>query len=462
MEHSAGTINKSVTQDYQYADPSYHPSELVENDDHVRTPRYDATLELQDIELPAYSIIDPLKSDTASFDAEAPSVPTTGKPLPELPIELWDLILRAIDDHRALYACLCTCSAFRDLGRSILEGRQELTVTSDDLSRRLVQDPFLAYLLTKVTVEPSQLPAFAIEFCGRLHNVREFRIFGYSDPRMGLGPGMQSRLALTRFTSVTSLFLSEAQFATSTDCMRFLCAFQNLRDLEMYDTRYVSDNCGSVCVMQMPFAQVLKLKRVKIQASDKCPMSSIYMHLLFSPCLAKTLEELVITTRHRRMLDGPTLSAFHAHHCKRYAELAKLHKLSLQIDMHQAASVAVQAVLNFLDSIVASNLKFLSISFYYYSLDPESVTYAREDTSIRAFFQKLDDFLDSPRFPCLESVHIALDALHAEDIKHILPMPLHRLPFPALSRWELLTLEISNRRTYTDHWLLIWPREPRL
>ncbi|EMD32838.1 hypothetical protein CERSUDRAFT_99207 [Gelatoporia subvermispora B] len=213
----------------------------------------------------------------------------------------------------------------------------------------------------------------------------------------------------------------------------------------------------------MPFAQGLNLEKMdvgpfltpgrgwliafeQIYMNAKCPISPLYIHLLLSPRLAETLNELVITVRDKCILDSVAFSTFNLRHRERHVELMSLQKLSVDIAMQETGTDQDHVLLDFLRILVATNLKSLRVFLSYGYCASVQFAHVGEEGNASCYLQELDDFFDSPQFPCLEKVSITLQSMCAEDFECVLAMPSHQLPFPALRRWELLILQVSERQ----------------
>lgn len=151
------------------------------------------------------------------------------------------------------------------------------------LHYRLAQEPTLVQFLHHVSVHPSQLPTFAVNFMHRSLDFFSFEICGSSSDCLVTLP-LQERLTLCQFRYITQLALRGVVFATFTEFARVICGFQKLRGLHLEDVSYKTGEALSL--RNMPFAASLSLRTVEVRFAG-------------FPCLNRAISDTSLThSRH--------------------------------------------------------------------------------------------------------------------------------------------------------------------
>ncbi|EMD41196.1 hypothetical protein CERSUDRAFT_109817 [Gelatoporia subvermispora B] len=180
-----------------------------------------------------------------------------------LPLELWWGILEIIDDPRALLACGCTCVAFRDAVRRVIDGLASQWIDRGMVKMQLAADPTSGYFLQRLAFWSHDFLSWMSTFPIPSPRLRTLNIAGLwmlQKTRHTLSLRFQTRLALSRLTTITHLELSTIHFSSFSDFTRLVCALPNLDTLLLIRVT-VNDRGGST-LQGAYFARDLRLKEL--------------------------------------------------------------------------------------------------------------------------------------------------------------------------------------------------------
>ncbi|EMD41201.1 hypothetical protein CERSUDRAFT_109821 [Gelatoporia subvermispora B] len=223
--------------------------------------------------------------ERADYDLEdEPSKDVRVQPLSRgsLPVELWDRILKIVDDGRALLAAGCTCKALRDIVEEIVRKRRWIQVFD------IASDPTRGYFMHWAQVDVAQFPAWISTYDMKSLRFRYMWIQGKSSAEfLALRPPM--RCALSLLTLVTTLILNNTHFLSFSEFARFVCALSNLVTLQL--CAVTVDDRGSSTLQGACFARDLHLKWLQIYACAFGESHPIW-NLLTAPSLSDSLKHI--------------------------------------------------------------------------------------------------------------------------------------------------------------------------
>ncbi|OCH91807.1 hypothetical protein OBBRIDRAFT_825108 [Obba rivulosa] len=344
----------------------------------------------------------------------------------KVPIDIWYLILEAIDDPRAFLACGCICRALASIVRRMKDDRKGdiLTLDFNALHGRLASDLLIGHFLERVEIYPSMLNKFAGELAGKLHGLKHLTIFHGPESR----PLRQLRpfvlIALSKFRSVIDLSLLGVVFATFGDFARVICTFVNLSSATLSHVAWQRGEAFDL--LEEPFAKELRLKSVIFSGLNAL---SQFRHLLSAPCLPNSLTSLNITSEEKLLQEVTDPLSRHL-----IAHLQSLDVLKLHFQGHDVTPTSMLST--FLLQMPTNCISYVHIEFF----DPYGPPrpFRADSDSSRRWFALLDETLaSSRRFPCLQCVCISLE-FHPEDVAGI-----SGTPFPLLKARGILYLNIE-------------------
>lgn len=226
-----------------------------------------------------------------STPASAPQTRMT--PFPELPLDVYDLIIDLVwPDRDTLLACALTCRAWHARSRANLFYRVELynLAQLSHYSAQLAADARVGYALRELYVTPyhsqSQLlGAFPFELAAagrRLPALTRLRV----DIRRDFYPYIHPDFypALASFAGVTTLELWRVQFPTLGDFAALVCALPGLRSLACWQVDWVRKTYDAGALRDRK--QCLRLHSLELRDMD---WSEAFADWLF---MAVTVQDL--------------------------------------------------------------------------------------------------------------------------------------------------------------------------
>lgn len=398
-----------------------------------------------------------------------------GTSLSDLPIELVWLILRAIDDHRSLFACLLTCHALNKIAYKIIKERFSISVRTQaglsKLTLRLKNDPLLGYLLRRVVLGLNYFPVFVIRFMNRLRSVYSLSLHASTSTRMPPFR-MQTSHLFSQFRSITLLQLLNVRFDKFTDCARLLRTLPNLQNLGLGNAFYINDNCGSQSVLEKDTSRDLNLRSLVVvspvhygMATQLCmclqlghqplahPACGIFHHLLSAPQLSSSLCHLTVFMDDEHlewmfdMLQDRTRS-----HPLTFRTFTSLHTLTITLNVTSAGPRNALPVV--LSTLTSPNARVLDITYDYQKC--HQYQFARiASIGSSSCFSELDLVLGSSCFQHLERVIVRLLGLLDKDVDHLSSVLLDELPFSTLRQKNILELHVLSRASASS--VMIFP-----
>ncbi|OCH88363.1 hypothetical protein OBBRIDRAFT_92959 [Obba rivulosa] len=217
-----------------------------------------------------------------------------------LPLEIWYLILEAIDEPKTLVSCSLTCKILAartiKLRRDIMAqfSRYEL-LHPLRLYRDVRPDPLVCLLLTDILVPAKSMSRFVYEFSGKLESLQMLQVI------CSVGPELMSPLrrpfiaAISRFRNIRWLVLANMVFRSLGDFARFLAAFPRLHQLCTTNISWPADEGRHL--IDEPFAKKLLCREMEITLEKAAhwkglfnapnllqSLRSLRFHRLQSPC----------------------------------------------------------------------------------------------------------------------------------------------------------------------------------
>ncbi|EMD35980.1 hypothetical protein CERSUDRAFT_115927 [Gelatoporia subvermispora B] len=383
---------------------------------------------------------------TSDFDEHIQMPLSEGpKSLPEvnskpwMPLDNWWLVLHAIDNHRALIACHCTCKGFRAITQKIMDDYHALVCgvqpvyTSDfsnELCQRMREDPLVAWFTKTILVTSRQLPVFSIEFSERLHRIARLEISAYQENSPIILP-MQCRLALSRFRTITELSLDVAEFRTWTELARTVCLFPSLKLLCL---RIICVKKGAVESLADKFyAKSLQIKTLQLEDYET---HSPHLYLLTAPRLSTTLTNLTLDTSDIALLEALCSPARSTLAC-----LTSLLSLSITLMLSDAETPGPGIpFVAFLSQIPSTTIRELQLMMDLHDWPQRLFGWHVEPTT--RSLDLLDDFLQTLEWSSLEKVRIFIVHIDVDDVLYL--RSVDPLPFPQLRSRGILDFAVHD------------------
>lgn len=185
--------------------------------------------------------------------------------MPTLHIDIWWIILELLDDRQAFVACQRTCTALRDIGRTIIKQRYSIRCTNKNdmiqLHDRIQQNPAVTLFLRRTHINSPLLTSLATELLGRSHLLKYLKVRESLSNHV-LSLRLHDRLALLGFESLKVLVFRRVVFSTYTEFVRIVCSFPGLSHLSLYDILCKRPEVYSLT--RIHFAKSLSLKYVGV------------------------------------------------------------------------------------------------------------------------------------------------------------------------------------------------------
>ncbi|KAL6297912.1 hypothetical protein BKA93DRAFT_110745 [Sparassis latifolia] len=284
-----------------------------------------------------------------------------------LPHEVTDRIIDFLwDDQRTLYSCALTCHAWLPRSRFVMYHNIRIREGhSFDAFVRVLQLPHLQHLFSntlflevkwwaRYETTHSWTHLFPLAFGRRFSNVTDLKIRGMN--WINNSPSLNIfTLGFSQLTRVVTLDLDQCMFHTFRELQRLLCAFPNIRNLHVINLRLESDlppNSSQEFYVRGPSPITLHLTSL-ITTLGAC--SSLHQWLCNTPSV-ESLSMLSIGGSNKdfefaaadgllRAVGGVLRDLYlNLWNSLQYEPFTQRHSLS-----------------------ACSNLKFLALSFYYFS-----------------------------------------------------------------------------------------------
>ncbi|EMD31896.1 hypothetical protein CERSUDRAFT_119195 [Gelatoporia subvermispora B] len=358
---------------------------------------------------------------------------------PMLPMEIWYLIVEAVDDPRTLLALACICRALNVWATKtftrydsyilhILNGQEDLRV----LCHSLRQIPMLPFFLRYIVLEDALLPSFALKLISLCPNLQELVI----RPSPTVRPSNVSlrvvvRYALMQFRSVVRLHLMATMFASPMEFVRIVCAFPQLLHLTLGDVRSAT---GVVHTLLPPFVRLLGLRTLHVQVSDDI---SLYQYLLSAPALSSSLNSITMHLD-SSLLHRPGTGKFVDSHHNRlpklspsffstvspviqesFTHLDSLRELIFYSTVDEESAVSVLELSEIL-VVIPPSIPIQSLTIILEHMDPSSQLSNEQCQAWQRCFTSLSRALHSVQLPHLSVISIILIGLPVSDIGRFL------------------------------------------
>ncbi|EMD41195.1 hypothetical protein CERSUDRAFT_109816 [Gelatoporia subvermispora B] len=342
--------------------------------------------------------------ERAEYELEdEPSKDVRVRPLSpgSLPGELWDSILKIVDDGRALLAAGCTCKALRDIVEEIVDTRRRIGAFD------LACDPTRGYFLRTAIVDVAQLPAWISTYDMKTLRVQGLWIQGSeSGWSLALRPPM--RCALSLLTLVTTLNLRDTGFSSFSEFARLVCSLPNLATLSLRAVT-VNDR-GSPTLKGAYFAHDLRLERLII---DDCAFGASHpiWNLLTAPSLSDSLKHIDV---HSHAIDSQrALQELSVPPAALYSEnLAQLTTLRLLGWNLFCRDISSTVCCNALSRSRTGRAAAVVIDYCCQHSPPHLDEW-------KSLFSALDDTVTAGEFSCLKTISVSFEADHPFDVDSV-------------------------------------------
>ncbi|EMD41197.1 hypothetical protein CERSUDRAFT_89781 [Gelatoporia subvermispora B] len=345
------------------------------------------------------------KSCNREYELEdEPSKDVRVRPLSpgSLPGELWDSILKIVDDGRALLAAGCTCKALRDIVKEIIEKRRRIGLFD------LASDPTRGYFLRGAKIEVVRLPSWLSTYDMKSLRLPRLVIMSSLSGR-SLALALPMRCALSALTSVTSLTLTDIHFSSFPNFARLVCALPNLATLSLRAVT-VNDR-GSPTLKGAYFARDLHLKELEIEDCAFGESHPIW-NLLTAPSLSDSLKHIDV---HSHAIDSQrALQELSVPPAASYSEnLVQLTTLGLYgWPLFCDGDIRSTVCRNVLSRSSAGCISAIEIKYRCRHSPPHLNDWG-------SLFSALDDTVAAREFSSLRTISVSFEANHPSDVDYV-------------------------------------------
>ncbi|EMD41193.1 hypothetical protein CERSUDRAFT_109814 [Gelatoporia subvermispora B] len=328
-----------------------------------------------------------------------------------LPLELWWGIFKIIDDPRALLACGYTCVAFRDAVRRVVYGRAAQWIDRGMAKMQLAADPTGGYFFERLWFWSHCFLSWMSTFPIPSPRLRFLWISGpqtLQTTTHTLSLRFQTRLALSRLTTITHLELSHVHFSSFSDFARMVCALPNLATLKLDGV--IVDDRGSSALQGAYFARDLRLKKLEIRNCAFGESHPIW-NLLTAPSLSDSLKHIDIksyATDSQRALQEiivPSVELFSPN----LVQLTTLRLLGWNLSCGDIRNTVCR---NALSRSPAGLITTIEIDYCCDHAPPHLNEW-------RSLFSALDDTVTAGEFSCLRTITVSFWADHPLDVDSV-------------------------------------------
>ncbi|OCH89458.1 hypothetical protein OBBRIDRAFT_663816 [Obba rivulosa] len=330
-------------------------------------------------------------------------------PRPQLPEDVWWLIVQAIDDYRTVMACGCTCTGLRMMVQRFLPSDSEFRLRDRRSLTNLCRRHWLhTHHIRTISLKPDMLTTSAVELAGKITRLRSIIVVDLEGHRP-ISLNMRTMLALRTFKNVTQLDLLGVCFATFADIGRLLCAFLSLKYLGINRVSCVHDTQHTHGANSIG----LESLRLALLESHVVPRSDLHSakYLLTAPLLAKTISELTIESTDTTLSRLMPRFAIHP-----LAYLSNLRDLTIKLNECSTSNPGYTASI-FMTHIPPNRIARLCITFDYLQQHQKDPYFALERCC--EYFNGLDEILSSPHFSGLSEVRFKLWDVGLRNVQYL-------------------------------------------